>query len=256
VDARWTLTELVAEVASRIAALPAPKNGQVRAVPDERTVRYYGTIGLLSRPGAMRGRTALYGDKHVAQVVAIKRLQAAGRSLSEIQTLWSTLDDAALSRMSGVVLRGAAPTAPTPARGEFWKRTPSTSPLAQETIPTMTVMPRSPSMPVMPNAPTGPTQPRPIGPPSLPDLDSFDAGDPVMGVAAVFTDPPDDDFDDTQVRIKLAPNVVITVALSEHHGGISRADIEAFRDAAAPLIIALAERGLLDDDDEYEAEEE
>ena len=51
-DERWTLSELVSEVAARIAALPAPANGQVRAVPDERTVRYYGTIGLLDRPVA------------------------------------------------------------------------------------------------------------------------------------------------------------------------------------------------------------
>lgn len=118
-------------------------------------------------------------------------------------------------------------------------------------MPTMTVMPIHPSMPVMPNAPTGPTQPRPIGPPQLPDLDSFDAGDPVMGVAAVFNDAPDD-FEDTQLRLKLAPNVVLTVALPEHHGAISSADLRALRDAAAPLIIALAERGLVDDDGEQE----
>ena len=52
----WTLSELVAEAANRLEALPAPKNGQVRAVPDERTIRYYGTIGLLDRPTAMRDR--------------------------------------------------------------------------------------------------------------------------------------------------------------------------------------------------------
>src|SRR5215813_5628022 len=118
----WTLPELVAEVAARIAALPAPKNGQVRAVPDERTVRYYVTLGLLDRPSAMRGRTALYGPKHVAQVVAIKRLQTMGRSLSEIQQLWPTLDDATLARMSGVAL---PVTARPPARTDFWKREPT-----------------------------------------------------------------------------------------------------------------------------------
>src|SRR3954469_16906893 len=118
-DVLWTLSELVAEVAVRIAALPAPRNGQVRAVPDERTVRYYGTLGLLDRPSAMRGRTALYGPRHVAQVVAIKRLQTMGRSLSEIQAVWLTLDDPTLARMSGVAL----PAAKKPGtRAEFWKR--------------------------------------------------------------------------------------------------------------------------------------
>lgn len=117
-----TLAELVAEVGRRIQALPAPRNGQVRAVPDDRTVRYYQTIGLLDRPLAMRGRTALYGARHLAQVVAIKRLQATGKSLAEIQALWPTLDDATLARMTGVVLPGPAAAAPVSTRREFWKR--------------------------------------------------------------------------------------------------------------------------------------
>lgn len=120
VDDQWTLSELVGEVATRIAALPAPSNGQVRAVPDERTVRYYGTIGLLDRPLAMRGRTALYGRRHLAQVVAIKRLQTMGRSLAEIQALWPTLDDPTLSRMAGIQLSAARP-----GRREFWKSEPA-----------------------------------------------------------------------------------------------------------------------------------
>ncbi len=129
---QWTLPELVDQVAERIAALPAPKNGQVRAVPDDRTVRYYGTIGLLDRPAAMRGRTALYGARHLAQVVAIKRLQSTGKSLSEIQELWPTLDDATLARMSGVTLPVSAKRAP---RKEFWKAAPAPSaPAAPRTI--------------------------------------------------------------------------------------------------------------------------
>jgi DNA-binding transcriptional MerR regulator len=133
VDEQWTLSELVTEVAARIAALPAPSNGQVRAVPDERTIRYYGTIGLLDRPLAMRGRTALYGRRHLAQVVAIKRLQTMGQSLAEIQALWPTLDDATLARMAGVQLP-AAPAASAASRSsgrkDFWKRAPADEPAA------------------------------------------------------------------------------------------------------------------------------
>ena len=95
--------------------LPAPKNGQVRAVPDERTIRYYGAIGLLAGPCAMRGRTALYDERHLAQIVAIKRMQGAGKSLAEIQALWPTMDDATLARMSGVSLARSR-------RSDFWKR--------------------------------------------------------------------------------------------------------------------------------------
>ena len=116
----WTLAELVAEAASWIATLPPPKNGQVRAVPDERTIRYYAAQGLLDRPAAMRGRTALYSRRHLAQVIAIKRLQGAGHSLAAIQQMWPTLDDATLARLTGVTL----PARSRAARTEFWKREP------------------------------------------------------------------------------------------------------------------------------------
>ena len=136
----WTLSELVAEAATRLEALPTPKNGQVRAVPDERTIRYYGTIGLLDRPAAMRGRTALYGRRHLAQVVAIKRMQTLGRSLAEIQTLWPTLDDGTLGRMSGVqVATGKA----KPSRKDFWKREAEVVPSEP---PAMTAAPSPPML--------------------------------------------------------------------------------------------------------------
>ena len=120
-DALWTLSELVAEAARALGDLEPP-NGQVRAVPDERAVRYYTTLGLLDRPGAMRGRTALYGRRHLAQVVAIKRLQAVGKTLAAIQSLLPTLDDAALARASGVAVPGAQRAA---ARAGFWRDAPA-----------------------------------------------------------------------------------------------------------------------------------
>lgn len=116
----WTLAELVAEAASWIATLPPPKNGQVRAVPDERTIRYYAAQGLLDRPAAMRGRTALYSRRHLAQVIAIKRLQSAGHSLAAIAEMWPTLDDITLARLTGVTL----PAKSRATRTEFWKREP------------------------------------------------------------------------------------------------------------------------------------
>jgi DNA-binding transcriptional MerR regulator len=120
----WTLQQLVAESETRLEALPPPKNGQVRAVPDERTIRYYAAIGLLDKPSAMRARTALYGVRHLAQVVAIKRMQGAGKSLAEIQALWPSLDDATLARISGVAL----PAASRAQRAAFWKRDVAVAP--------------------------------------------------------------------------------------------------------------------------------
>ena len=133
----WTLAELVDEVAARLAQLPTPKNGQVRAVPDDRTIRYYGTIGLLDRP-AMRGRTALYSARHLAQVVAIKRLQGTGKSLAEIQALWPQLTDETLTSLSGVPL---AAKGRAPARKEFWKREPVAMP-APMSSPSLAPAPR------------------------------------------------------------------------------------------------------------------
>lgn len=121
-EVTWTLNELVDQAAAAIAQLAPPTNGQIRAVPDDRTIRYYATIGLLDRPSAMRGRTALYDRKHLAQVVAIKRLQTAGRSLAEIQALWPTLDDHDLGRMAGIPLKTKG------GRKELWKQEPARTP--------------------------------------------------------------------------------------------------------------------------------
>ena len=129
--------------------LPPPRNGQVRAVPDERTIRYYGAIGLLDKPSATRGRTAMYGRRHVAQILAIKRLQAEGKTLAEIQALWPGLDDRTLSRLTGVEL----PPRPK-ARKEFWKDAPA---------PGAAATPATPATPTTASA-SAPA-PRPASPP-------------------------------------------------------------------------------------------
>ena len=72
-------------------------SGRVRDVPDLRTIRYYTTMGLLDRPAEMRGRTALYGPRHLLQLVAVKKLQARGLSLSQIQQEMTGATDAMLS---------------------------------------------------------------------------------------------------------------------------------------------------------------
>jgi DNA-binding transcriptional MerR regulator len=82
----WTLDELSAQVVQALTVdYPGQANGQVREMPDIRTIRFYTTRGLIDRPVQMRGRTALYGERHLLQLVAIKRLQAKGLTLAEIQ---------------------------------------------------------------------------------------------------------------------------------------------------------------------------
>ncbi|HEX3479236.1 MAG TPA: MerR family transcriptional regulator [Kofleriaceae bacterium] len=229
-DAPWTLPELVAEVAARIAALPAPKNGQVRAVPDERTVRYYVTLGLLDRPSAMRGRTALYGPRHVAQVVAIKRLQAMGRSLQEIQAVWSTLDDPTLARMSGMALPSAARPA---ARAEFWKREPRQADAtanggASRALDLDADAARAAaSGAAMERSGPGPSAGR-----SLAEHASAPAG-PGTGAPPVV-----------ELRIELAPHVVLSLSVVDDRMTVSPADVRAIRAAAAPVLAELASRRL------------
>jgi DNA-binding transcriptional MerR regulator len=218
VDALWNLSELVAEVAARIDALPAPRNGQVRAVPDERTVRYYVTLGLLDRPSAMRGRTALYGPRHVAQVVAIKRLQAMGRSLQEIQALWPTLDDPTLARMSGVALPAAARPA---ARAEFWKREPRQADAAVD---------GGASRALDLAAAAAPPAAMPAGPAT--------AGGP--GASSALSSA----ASAVELRIELAPHVVLSLAVVDDRMTVSPADVRAIRAAAAPLLAELASRRL------------
>lgn len=116
-DDLWTIDELSAEVAEAlIVDYPGPPSGRVREVPDRRTIRWYTTIGLLDRPAAMRGRTALYGRRHLLQLVAIKRLQADGRSLAAVQQELYGATDTALGRIARVTgdRNGAAPEPPEP----------------------------------------------------------------------------------------------------------------------------------------------
>src|SRR4051812_47806051 len=100
----WTIQQLCDEVSSALAVgYEGTPNGRVRDVPDLRTIRYYTTIGLLHRPAEMRGRTALYGPRHLLQLVAIKKLQARGQSLSQIQQAMAGATDAMLRRLAGEI---------------------------------------------------------------------------------------------------------------------------------------------------------
>jgi hypothetical protein len=130
----WTIHELGAHVALALSVdYAGTANGRVRDIPDQRTIRYYTTLGLLDRPAEMRGRTALYGCRHLLQLVAIKRLQARGLSLSAVQQQLLGLGDAALRRLAklpdGVETAEdtgmASPVPSSPAREPFWTAMPS-----------------------------------------------------------------------------------------------------------------------------------
>ena len=140
----WTLDELVERVREALAAeYPGAPNGRVRDVPDRRAIRWYTTIGLVDRPLGMRGRTALYGPRHLQQLVAIKRWQAQGRSLSQIQADFVFLTPSDLTEASRVPEHLLADDAPESVpdvvhRPRFWADRPASAPSAVETRPVET----------------------------------------------------------------------------------------------------------------------
>ncbi len=98
-----TLPELVEAVPTLLASgYGGVRSGRIRDLPDARTVRWYQTLGMVDRPAAFRGRTALYGSRHLLQLAAIKKLQSSGLSLSDIQRGLAGRNDADLARSAGV----------------------------------------------------------------------------------------------------------------------------------------------------------
>ncbi len=157
-DGLITIEALGEAVRAALEGEDAPTNGQIRAVPDVRTIRYYTTLGLLDRPAEMRGRTALYGPKHVLQLLAVKRLQSEGLSLAEIQEQLTGLSEAKLRGVAGVegmAARAPKRAAPAPApvsaptrREDFWRALPVETAPATETLDAAVPSPAPPREPV------------------------------------------------------------------------------------------------------------
>jgi len=80
------LDELV-DIANSLVELVAPKQPSDRGAErlNERTLRYYITKGLVDRPIGKEGTAALYSYRHLAQILALKRLQAAYLPIKRIK---------------------------------------------------------------------------------------------------------------------------------------------------------------------------
>jgi DNA-binding transcriptional MerR regulator len=97
-------------------------NGRVRDVPNERLIRWYGTVGLVDPPLSRRGRVARYGRRHLLQLIAVKRRQAEGKSLAQIQAELAGATDevlAAVARVPAGLRQQESEVA-----GRFWARQP------------------------------------------------------------------------------------------------------------------------------------
>ena len=91
-------------------------------MPNERLVRWYVTVGLVDPPLSRRGRVARYGRRHLLQLVAVKRRQAEGRSLAEIQAELAGATDETLAAVARVPDTQPAPDVLPAPPARFWTR--------------------------------------------------------------------------------------------------------------------------------------
>lgn len=117
----WTLAELSRRAALALTSGGAPgvrpgaagppdaTPGRGRELPDPRAIRWYASIGLVDRPVGGRGRGARYGLRHLRQLVAVKRLQAQGWSLADIQGRLAAADDETLRLLADLPESASGP---------------------------------------------------------------------------------------------------------------------------------------------------
>jgi DNA-binding transcriptional MerR regulator len=95
------VVEKVQQTLQRLGLDDRTVDGRVAPVPDARTVRYYTTLGLVDRPRIV-DREARYGPRHVLQLASVKRLQAEGARLAEVQRRLYGRSDAELRALLSV----------------------------------------------------------------------------------------------------------------------------------------------------------
>jgi DNA-binding transcriptional MerR regulator len=84
---------------------PTQGKGTVAEYPNERTVRYYISTGLLTSATEKRGLRSVFGYEHLLKLLTIKKLQADGLPISLIKDLISdkTIED--LEKLFGEDIR-------------------------------------------------------------------------------------------------------------------------------------------------------
>ncbi|WP_415647936.1 MerR family transcriptional regulator [Stackebrandtia soli] len=220
-DERWPIAELARRVGLALAdGYEGQASGRVRDVPDVRAIRWYTTIGLLDKPVAFRGRTALYERRHLWQVVAVKRRQAAGAPLAEIQAELAGASDARLAEIAQVPSVAMVDTSPPAVvedagdavpRTSFWRSRPLAA--ASPHVETR-------------NEPASATEPT-----IEPGVDGVSEATASSGV-------------DLRFMLDLGFGVAITFP-TDHRP--THADVAALRRAAQPLLRAAEARGLTDE---------
>ncbi len=111
-DTEFSLAALAETATAWLARLPEADDGRVAATIDGRGVRYYQSIGVCDRPLRYDGRAAVYGYRHLLQILCAKALQAQGHSLAQVQR---ALAGAALPTLEAAAADAVGGPAPEPA---------------------------------------------------------------------------------------------------------------------------------------------
>jgi MerR HTH family regulatory protein len=267
-EPRWTLDELAERVDAALAVdYPGQPSGRVRDVPDRRAIRWYTTIGLIDRPVAHRGRTALYTPRHLLQLVAVKRLQAQGLPLVAIQRELAGATDSQLERVARLprapevatrVTDGT--TAPVPAelavpapvgkatrrtaagpgrRAAFWRQPPAAGSAVTGAAAALAAPAQLPPSPSVGEAPEGVDRPQaPVL--GAPEREGNPPQEPVRGVVHTPISPAAPPAASLR-GVRLGDGATL---LLEPGRELDAGDVGAILEAAGPLLAALRARGL------------
>jgi DNA-binding transcriptional MerR regulator len=97
----------VAELADHVARIlaesgPTQERGTVSEVPDERTIRYYLSEGLISPAEERQGTASVYGYLHLLQLLAVKKLQSEHLPIRKIREVVGGRSERELERLVGI----------------------------------------------------------------------------------------------------------------------------------------------------------
>ena len=78
------------------------ERGTVTSVPDERTIRYYMSEGLIQTPGERQGTASVFSYLNLLQLLTVKKLQAEHLPIRKIRELVAGKSEQELETMLGV----------------------------------------------------------------------------------------------------------------------------------------------------------
>lgn len=122
----WKLQELIEEARSHL--LHDGESNRISWNPTIRQIRYYTTLGLLDRPDRGSDRKARYNERHLLQLLAVKRLQHHGLQLTEIGEILNGIDNPKMVELLGFdqswLRRFTNNDSASERAEEFWEKKP------------------------------------------------------------------------------------------------------------------------------------